>query len=354
MSDSSMTEMPDDESATIPTGPGADENLPPVEPPSAGFIVQLFFVPALIVAAVVAVWALFGQMAADDQDWQSLLVELSNENPHRRWRGAHGLAQMLQVDQTRTEGDGELAHNAQVATQLTDMLREQIANDTGREDDLNHQVFLTRTLGLMDVPGTVIPVLQLAMKPDRDREVRKHAIAAIAIIADRAAQRGQPLDSDGLLDDLIEFSYDPDPLARQLSAFALGLIPDERSKQQLVTLLGNADESTRLNAAIGLARQHSPAGLEVLKAVLTEALQPTAAKTEDDPGVDQQQKLKAAEKIFEKHISLKNTLKAITDLAADLTPEQKAELRALIEPIAESHQEHRIRLDAGTAQRELE
>ena len=69
-----------------------NEELPPVKPPSAGFIVQLFLIPALIVAAVVGVWALFGKMAAGEQDWRELVDEIKNTNEHRRWRGANGLA----------------------------------------------------------------------------------------------------------------------------------------------------------------------------------------------------------------------------------------------------------------------
>ena len=38
-------------------GPPAGEDLlPPVEPPSAGFLIQLFVVPALIVILIVAAW----------------------------------------------------------------------------------------------------------------------------------------------------------------------------------------------------------------------------------------------------------------------------------------------------------
>src|SRR5206468_1762631 len=42
-------------------GPPVD--LPPVEPPTAGFILQLFVIPAIIVAVVVVVWLLFGKLA---------------------------------------------------------------------------------------------------------------------------------------------------------------------------------------------------------------------------------------------------------------------------------------------------
>ena len=74
---------------------GRPEELPPVKPPSAGFIVQLFLIPALIVMAVVAVWALFGRLADSGTDWAQLVVELGSGNEHRRWRAAQELQKCL-------------------------------------------------------------------------------------------------------------------------------------------------------------------------------------------------------------------------------------------------------------------
>jgi hypothetical protein len=33
--------------------------LPPVEAPSAGFLLQLFFIPMVIVTIIVSIWAMF-------------------------------------------------------------------------------------------------------------------------------------------------------------------------------------------------------------------------------------------------------------------------------------------------------
>ena len=75
------------ENAELPaTEPLPD--LPPVEPPSAKFIVQLFVVPGLIVAAIVGAWLLFGKLASAEQDWQALLADMKSSNEHRRGRGA--------------------------------------------------------------------------------------------------------------------------------------------------------------------------------------------------------------------------------------------------------------------------
>ena len=75
------------------------DDLPPVQPPSAGFIIQLFVVPGLIVLAVVLVWALFGRIAAGEQDWQTLVQELQSPNSHIRKRAMYGLARFwIRID----------------------------------------------------------------------------------------------------------------------------------------------------------------------------------------------------------------------------------------------------------------
>ena len=161
------------------------EDLPPVEPPSAGFIVQLFVVPALIVMAIVGVWAMFGRLAASEQDARKLVAELEG-NEHRRWRAALGLAQLLKQDQESEKPDSErLSRNRDVAEKLSGLLDKSLGSHSAKDADVKHQEFLSRTLGLLDVDEFVLPVLRRAMLAEYDREVRKNAIVSIAMIAGR-------------------------------------------------------------------------------------------------------------------------------------------------------------------------
>lgn len=343
------------ESASIPNDNDEKrlpEDLPPVEPPSAGFIIQLFVIPGLIVAAIVGVWALFGKLSSSDQDWRVLVAELRSTNEHRRWRGALGLAQILKTDQQQGEAGNQLAHNREVARELAGLLGEQMQKPSPSDDDLKQQAFLARTLGMLEVPGVVLPTLEEAMQPDQDPELRKSAIAAVALIAGRAADRGRPLDNPPLVDALIEISAEPDPLIRQLSAFTLGLFPEQDARDRLTVLLGDADQNTRLNAAVGLARQDSTAGLEVFKEAFTDSLVPVDPATVEGDSLDQR-RATASARDFERFIMLKNVLKAIGDLSSELPDSDREEFIALVEPVAEKHYEPRIRIDAREALRQL-
>ena len=51
-------------------------DLPPVEAPSASFVVQLFVIPAVVVAVVIVVWLLFGKLAGGERDAMEYVRQL--------------------------------------------------------------------------------------------------------------------------------------------------------------------------------------------------------------------------------------------------------------------------------------
>src|SRR5205823_12344008 len=70
--------------------PPALPDLPPVEPPSAGFVVQLFVIPAAVVVVVIIVWLLFGKLAGGERDALEYVRQL--RLPTANWRSAVELA----------------------------------------------------------------------------------------------------------------------------------------------------------------------------------------------------------------------------------------------------------------------
>lgn len=323
---------PESDIAQIP------DDLPPVEPPSAGFIIQLFVVPGLIVLAIVGVYLLFGKLATGGQDWREQVADLRHPNEHRRWRGGLGLAQILTADHEQGENGQHLSQNREIAQALAEMLSEELKRASQSEGDLKYQAFLASTLGKLDLPEIVVPPLVAAMQPEIDREVRKNAIGSIAVMADRFKKRNEPLAYPGLSDEIQTVSRDGDRLIRQLCAYTLGLIADEGARSRLEVMLSDTDSDTRINAAIGLARAGDARGVAVFQEVLKEALnihQPEAGAE------------------YEQFLALKNCIKAIEDTAPQLTAEQRRELIGALEPIATGYREPIIRVAAQTTLRVL-
>ncbi len=316
------------DNSDLPVDP---EVLPPVEPPSAKFIVQLFVVPGLIVAAIVGVWLLFGKLASAEQDWQAMLADMKSSNEHRRGRGAMGLAQALAVDQKRKSEGPRLTTNPQVAQELSALLSDTLKSRSQEPVVIDQQAFLARTLGLLDVPEAVLPVLREAMKESRDREVRKNAVAAVATIAHRANEHGTPLTDASTLEELANVSRDQDPLLRSLAALALGFFPLDLADQALTVLLADADANTRANAAVAFTRHKSLKAVPVLRDVLKSA----AALKQAGPSGDVAP------------VAATNAMKAIGELAALLDESTRSDVANDVATISKDYPEPRVRLDAA-------
>jgi len=318
------------------------EDLPPVEPPSAGFIVQLFVIPMLIVGAIVGVYALFGRLAGGEQDWRTLVTELRNTNEHRRWRAAIGLAHLLKVDADRGQDGQQLAKNTEIAKALLEVLDEEPSAGSQISDEkyLNQQQYLITALGLLDQPKTVVPALQqfLTSTEEKEQGMRIEALRSISLIANRTQERAEREDRPllvqelveipSLTDDVISVTQDSEVLYRQLGAFVLGLLPSPESRQRLEVLLNDSDRDVRVNAAIGLSRQESTAGWPVFQAELKNGVE----QGSEQAGMDL--------------VVMRNSLKAVEDLQGEWSKAQKDELEDLVASLAEAHPERRIRADA--------
>lgn len=320
------------------------EDLPPVQPPSAGFIIQLFVVPGVIVAAIVGVWLLFGKLATSENDWRGLVAELQHQNKHRRGRAELGLAQMLSSDLKLGDQGQHLSTNRELAQALSETLTNDLKRGTAASEDAEYQAYLASALGLFDLPDLVFSTLQLALQPQFDPKIRKTAIESIAVLTDRMSTSGAGAPSDIFLPVLMTVATDEDPVMRQLCAFTLGLFPQPAAQERLEILLSDTDPNTRVNAAIGLARQGNLQGFSVLQSSLEAAVADIPRGSTEE----------AKNEEYAQFLLAKNCLAAIERLASKLAPEQKSQLLPLLTSIASKHREPLIRAAAQSASSALE
>ena len=309
------------------------ENLPPVEPPSAGFIIQLFVVPALIVGAVIGVWLLFGRLATNDQDWERQVNEVGVENNKRRFRAAYSLTQMLQADLHAGEESSNLKDNTQLATQLVDVLDDNLMVPSQSEEDATLRSYLIRALGWLDVDDVTLPVLIEAMGPEFDLETRQNAMTAVSFIAGRDFEAGSPMENEQITAALVKGSFDEAPEIRRAAAFALGLLDNDQVNQRLRVLLEDDDEFVRVNASLALARQKSTAGLEVLEGILQAATESEPLKNVNPADLDASKEANIDE--IELVLKTKYAVIAVEELAPQLSSSEKERLKPLIQKLAD-------------------
>src|SRR5215470_4935722 len=121
-----MSEIPQQPKSVSP-----DDALPPIQPPSAGFLVQLFLIPGLIVAIIVVVWLLFHWLAQMGNDPRDYVKKLRGNN-EVRWQAAVNLAGAL-----HGEAGNEIKHDATVATDLGQILTDEIKTGSMEERPIN-------------------------------------------------------------------------------------------------------------------------------------------------------------------------------------------------------------------------
>lgn len=192
--------------ATSAVNPPSGPPLPPVVPPSGRHIVQLFVVPGLIVAGVLAVVLgcggllnlLFG--VGFSRGSRDFLGGLENPNADVRWRAASDLAQVLKRDDAMA-ADPELGLKLdELLNQSLDEMnrdtrsladraklskREQEQERTSLQSRRSYAQFLSACLGNMSLPIGVPTLTQLAVNekgpdPKTVALLRRHAVWCLA------------------------------------------------------------------------------------------------------------------------------------------------------------------------------
>jgi HEAT repeats len=241
-------------------------DLPSVEPPSAGFVVQLFVIPAVVVVVVIIVWLLFGKLAGGERDAMEYVRQL--RSPTANWRLAFELASLIQHDP-------KIGSDPVLLGELADLLSHEL--DRNDEDlRLTQYVALTlgafRTLEAKTQSGQIIdPFVPLAraLAPKYPTPVR---LAAAASLAKQAARLDGTLEDPAAVKALGEAAAVGEPEVRQMAVYALGFFGGPSATQFLCErVAGDEDRFVRYNAAVALARRGDPAGAATLSEMLSTA-----------------------------------------------------------------------------------
>jgi len=368
-----------------------DDQLPPVRPPTAGFLVQLFFIPMIIVATPVLVWLMFSWLAHLGTKPEELAADLEKMN-QGSWQQALTLANML-----RDPSRGELRHDEALAGRLANLLEREVAAASPNDESVQLRTYLCRALGEFEIP-TGANALAAAAEPTKDLasiDVRRSAVQAVALLANRlqvvvrddprdrtppagarpgsgnketgsdaeapailppaAVTRHEPsslVNNERLMQAVrtaaIDRSDNPEEeksleLLRATAAYALGILGGPEARELLAKLLSDAHPDVRYNAATGLARAGDPRALPRLLEMLNPA-NPEVDKLESD--VDNRHWKQI-------HI-LKAGLQATRQLIAANSDVGRSDLRAALEKIGQARFGGELDVELRLTQQQLE
>jgi HEAT repeat protein len=267
-----------------------DPHLPPVEAPTAAFIMQLFLIPLVIVTIVVLLWLSFSWLAQSGRsDPKKLIAEL-RRGTDVSWQSGYNLAEMLRTPDPRYDA---LRQDHELAKELVALVESDMAHPLkggGNKDDiarLRRRMFLCRAIGAFSVLDGAPLLAKLANqeKDPAEVSVRLSALEGLATLARNAGPeelRKNPAIMQAVLDASRAYDdspgatkasedgvYQPRSEVRAVAAFTLGVIGGDQARERLKVMLDDPYASARYNAATGLCRAGDEAAIRVLKEMLS-------------------------------------------------------------------------------------
>ena len=332
---------------SAPPKPNLDDKpLPQIEPPSAGFLLQLFVIPMIIVGLIVMVWLMFSWLAHMGSNPHELVRDLQKPN-EASWQRALTLAELL-----RNPAHEDLKSDVEMATELATVLDTQLDQKKFDETSIRLRMFLARALGEFKVAEALPPILRAATveRDPTEIDVRRTALEAIAVYANNNRQLSLS-ENDVCLEALIAASRERTEVAaekqaradlRSTAAFALGVIGGDAALDRLVILLDDPDTNARYNAATGLCRHGDARAIPALLEMLDPENQESASSEEHESGRDW------------KRLQVINTgIRSAAQLAENNSADDLESVRAALQKIIDSELSsfgarvrHGIRLNA--------
>ncbi|MCS6975774.1 MAG: hypothetical protein NZM31_02030 [Gemmatales bacterium] len=254
--------------------------LPPVEPPSATFILQLFIVPGVLVAVIVAIIVLFfGWVGGGPQTPEQYLQGLRSPSGMKRGKTAQDLAQVL-------PRSAELRGKVNFALDLADLLADEIkkpptvADPTGQEPFLL-EYYLPSAAASFQAPVALPLLVQMVLgsqdrvgSDEAYRQRMRNAVFALALMGSRVQEFDSlaSQDQERILSDLDEATRASDPQRAERARLALEYLRQRGSRDGrtsvpvlpagLVSALEAAssapDEITRKFAVLACANWEGP------------------------------------------------------------------------------------------------
>jgi hypothetical protein len=306
-----------DESST--TLSEADTALPEIRPPNAGFILQLFLIPMMIVSVIICVWLLFNFISRGETPTE--LVRGLQKMNNASWQKAYTLSSLLRAPASELKNDEELAR------ELIAVLETKLTEETADANQVKLRIFVCKCLGEFEIDAGLSALLNAVQQTDNgnDLVIALTAVESVAVLMSNLDESVLSENYDRIVETLLVASNEQAEnldhalrvqQLRSAAGFALGVAGGDKAIQRLVSMLDDAHPNTRFNAAIGLARYGKLESTAVLLEMLDSE---NTAITNGEP---------EGSHAFKRSVVITNAIRAVVSLSEF---HQAAELSDLID-----------------------
>lgn len=230
----------------VPGEDVAGDDAAPQRQSTPFLVLQFFIFPLAIVAVSVAVFVIFGLIAAEGRSARDYLQEVRSGGASRRWQAAFELSKIIQSHKDPALQDPRFV------PELVALFEDAI------QDDPRVRRYLALALGRVG-DARAVPALLNAVGADAgaDSEALIYSIWALGAIRDERA-----------LPELLRLAGVEDAGVRKAAVHALGSFPGEAAAARLREALQDAVPDVSWNAALALARRGDASCAPVLRGML--------------------------------------------------------------------------------------
>jgi HEAT repeat protein len=206
--------------------------------------VQFFLIPLAVVGVVVAIYAGFRMLMADERTVEDYLLELQTTRGPRRWPPAFELSRRLADPDVprRRPGIGRALLQAYKDSET---------------DDPRVRRYLALAIGRLEHPPAGAVQTLIDSIGSADPETRISVIWALGALGDASA-----------VPTIQQLYASDDPGIRKVVVYALGALPGAAQRDTLRTALNDPAPDVQWNAAVALAEDGDAEGVPVLRRML--------------------------------------------------------------------------------------
>jgi HEAT repeat protein len=224
------------------------EDAPRTGPSAApALAVQFFLIPLAVVAVVVAIYAGFRMLMADERSPEEYVFELQTTRGDRRWPVAYELSRLM--------ADPEVQRRSPA---LGPALVK--AFDESGSDDPRVRRYLALAIGRLSQPPATASAVLVRGLDSADAETRIAIVWALGALGDPSS-----------VSSIQKLYASDDPGVRKVAVYALGILPGDAQHDTLRTALNDPAPDVQWNAAVALAEDGIGDGVPVLRRMLDRA-----------------------------------------------------------------------------------
>jgi HEAT repeat protein len=257
----------EEHNTTAPLPP--DEDLTEVRKPASLLVAQFFVFPLIIIGICVGIFMLFGYLTLSQSTAADYVKDIRNGAGKQRWQAAYELSILVKAN---LKSHPERVQNPEFIETL------QGAYKDSRDEDIPVRGYLAAILGELKARSAV-PLLTEGLQRDEKLKSKDWSQDSLLDFLRPSLDKIQEqliqnqiytlwalgsIGDNSAVPVVLEYAKHQEVSVRNVAAYVLGTLKDERAVDALRVLLNDSNDDVKWNAALALAQLNNAEGADLM------------------------------------------------------------------------------------------